>query len=248
VKRSIRLCLIAIPAAALALACGGDTEKTDHAENGGPGAPAEAEFTWPEGPHDTAVIEVEGRGTIRIALYPEIAPNTVDNFTKLAREGFYDGTTFHRVVRDFMIQGGDPNSKDDILKNDGLGGPGYTIEDEFSQTPQRRGVVSMANSGQANSAGSQFFILHRDMPHLDGGYTAFGRVVEGMEVVDAIAEVETDQHGRWGPKNRPLENVVVRTIRIQPAPRTQTNAPPSPADTPPDAAAASQPATLPPRS
>jgi peptidyl-prolyl cis-trans isomerase B (cyclophilin B) len=232
VKRSIRLCLIAIPAAALGLACGGDTQKTDHAENGEPGTPAAAEFTWPEGPRDTAVIEVEGRGSIHIALYPEIAPNTVDNFTKLAREGFYDGTTFHRVIRVFMIQGGDPNSKDDLPNNDGGGGPGYTIEDEFSQAPQQRGVLSMANSGRVDSAGSQFFILHRDTLHLNGRYTAFGRVTEGMDVVDAIAEVETDQHGRWGPKDRPLENVVIQTIRIQPATKPQTNAPPSPADTP----------------
>jgi len=237
VKRSIRLCLIALLAAALAPACGGDTEKTD---------PAEAEFAWPEGPRDTAVIEVEGKGEIRIALYPEIAPNTVDNFTKLTREGFYDGTTFHRVIPDFMIQGGDPNSKDYLPTNDGGGGPGYTIEDEFSQAPQHRGVVSMANSGRANSAGSQFFILHRDMPHLDGRYTAFGRVVESesMEVVDAITQVETDPYGRWGPEARPLENVVIRSIRIEPPAKAQTEASPSPADTPAETAAAGEPAEV----
>jgi peptidyl-prolyl cis-trans isomerase B (cyclophilin B) len=212
VRRPIRLWLIAAAAAATALAtaCGGDGQKTDTAAS-------QAPFTWPEGPRDVAVLEIEDRGTIRIALYPEIAPKTVENFAKLAGEGFYDGTTFHRVIPDFMIQGGDPNTRDTIPKNDGNGGPGYTIDDEFSNAPHLRGVVSMANRGHPNSAGSQFFIVHQDKPHLDGHYAAFGRVIEGIDIVDAIAEVEIDKFGRWGPENRPIENVVIKTLRIEPA-------------------------------
>jgi len=207
VRQMLRLWLMAAIAAALAAAaCGGDGQKSDPAGS-------QAPFTWPEGPRDVAVLEIEGLGTIRIALYPEIAPRTVENFASLAGQGYYDGTTFHRVIPDFMIQGGDPNTRDRLPKNDG--GPGYTIDDEFNDAPHLRGVVSMANRGHPNSAGSQFFIVHRDTPHLDGHYTAFGRVIEGLDVVDAISEVEVDEFGRWGPENRPIENVVVGSIRIE---------------------------------
>ena len=171
-----------------------------------------------EGPHDIAVVSVVEHGVIRIELLPEIAPETVANFVKLANEGFYDGTHFHRVMPGFMIQGGDPASKNKDPRDDGKGGPGYTIVDEFSDFPHDRGVVSMANTGSPESAGSQFFIVHADSAHLDRNYTAFGRVVKGIAVVDSISQVQLDKYGRYGPRDRPHPvPVVIRTLRIEPA-------------------------------
>jgi cyclophilin family peptidyl-prolyl cis-trans isomerase len=170
-----------------------------------------------EGPHDVAVITVRDMGVIRVELLPELAPKTVENFVKLANEGFYDGTTFHRVIPDFMIQGGDPASKNRDPRDDGKGGAGYTIPDEYTDFPQVRGVVSMAHAGP-ETASCQFFIVRADSPHLDGKYTAFGRVVEGIEVVDAITKVPLDTYGRYGPENRPHpDQVVMHSIRIEPA-------------------------------
>lgn len=180
-------------------------------------ASAAGDFAWPEGVRDVAVLELRDLGEIRIALYPEIAPLTVENFLALVSEGFYDGTLFHRVIPGFMIQGGDPNSKDKDPGDDGYGDPGYTIPDELSSAPHERGVVSMANLGRPNSAGSQFFIVHRESPQLDGQYSAFGRVIAGMDVVDRIAELERDEHGRWGPKDRPIERVEVLRTWVEPA-------------------------------
>ena len=131
------------------------------------------------------------QGVIKAELYPEIAPNTVNNFISLIQKGFYDGLTFHRIISGFMIQGGDPDGV-------GTGGPGYSIRGEFSQNGfenslrHTAGVLSMARSMMPDSAGSQFFIMHRDAPHLDGAYAAFGKVVEGQDIVDRIASVETD--------------------------------------------------------
>jgi len=156
---------------------------------------------------ETAILEVEGFGEIRFELLRDVAPETVANFIELARDGFYDGTAFHRVVPGFMIQGGDPNSRDDDPRNDGTGGPGYAIDDEFNATRHERGVVSMAHKGFPRSAGSQFFIVIADAPHLDGKYTAFGRVRSGMEVVDRIAAVERD-------RDRPRQKVAMR-VRIE---------------------------------
>jgi peptidyl-prolyl cis-trans isomerase B (cyclophilin B) len=119
------------------------------------------------------------------------------------------------VIPGFMIQGGDPNTRDRDPTNDGQGGPGYLMDDEFNAAPHGRGVVSMANVGRPNSAGSQFFIVHAEnAPHLDAHYTAFGRVVSGMHIVDEIVEVERDEHGRWGPPNRPIENVVMQRVTV----------------------------------
>ena len=136
-------------------------------------------------------IEMENGGVIKAELYPEIAPNTVANFVTLVASGFYDGLIFHRVIPGFMIQGGDPQGT-------GMGGPGYSIQGEFARNGFRqnnlrhsRGVLSMARSMMPNSAGSQFFIMHADAPHLDGDYAAFGKVTEGMDVVDAIANTPT---------------------------------------------------------
>jgi cyclophilin family peptidyl-prolyl cis-trans isomerase len=166
---------------------------------------------------EVAVLEVRGLGEIRIELLAEKAPKTVANFKKLAGEGFYDGTTFHRVIPGFMIQGGDPNTKNRDPRDDGKGHPGYRIEDEPNDTAHLRGVVSMANRGRPGTAGSQYFIVVGNSPHLDGAYTAFGLVTAGMEVADAIAQVPRDQYGRHGPKNRPLDDVVVESVWIEAA-------------------------------
>ena len=136
-------------------------------------------------------IEMNGGKKIVAELYPEIAPNTVNNFISLINKGFYDGLIFHRVIKDFMLQGGDP-------EGNGTGGPGYSIKGEFSQNGFKNdlkhtaGVLSMARSMMPDSAGSQFFIMHMDSPHLDGAYAAFGKVIEGFDVVDGIAEVKTN--------------------------------------------------------
>ncbi|MCD8364118.1 MAG: peptidylprolyl isomerase [Lachnospiraceae bacterium] len=136
-------------------------------------------------------FEMEDGGVIKAELYPEIAPNTVNNFLSLVNKGFYDGLTFHRVIEGFMIQGGCPQGT-------GTGGPGYSIKGEFSQNrfpndlKHTEGVLSMARAMAPDSAGSQFFIMHKTSPHLDGAYAAFGKVIEGMDVVNRIAEVDTD--------------------------------------------------------
>ena len=140
-------------------------------------------------------IEMEDGGVMKAELYPEIAPNTVNNFISLVKQGFYDGLIFHRVISGFMIQGGDP-------KGVGVGGPGYCIRGEFSANgfqndlKHSRGVLSMARTMAPNSAGSQFFIMHEDSPHLDGQYAAFGKVIEGIEVVDKICSVRTDYNDK----------------------------------------------------
>jgi cyclophilin family peptidyl-prolyl cis-trans isomerase len=173
----------------------------------------------PEPPVDTqpvAVLRVRDLGEIRIALRPDVAPQTVANFEKLAGEKFYDGILFHRVIPEFMVQTGDPLSKDRDPRNDGMGGPGYEIPDEPNGLRHRRGAVSMANAGP-NTGGSQFFLLVGDQSHLDGKHTIFGRVVSGMEVVDAIASTERDQYGRHGPPDRPMKDVVIESLTIEPA-------------------------------
>jgi peptidyl-prolyl cis-trans isomerase B (cyclophilin B) len=175
-----------------------------------------AEDLIAEGPHTHAIIEIRDLGSIRIELLPEVAPQTVENFIKLAETGFYEGISFHRVVPEFMLQAGDPASRGVDPRLVGSGGPGYTIPDEFSDFPHTRGVVSMANLGTRNSGGSQFFIVHDDLPGLDGRYAVFGRVVEGIEVVDAITELEIDTYGRYGPKNRPHPvPAVIDAVRIE---------------------------------
>ena len=154
------------------------------------------------------IIEMENGKKIKLELDASAAPITVENFEKLVRDGFYDGLTFHRIIPGFMIQGGCPLGT-------GTGGPGHTIKGEFKSNgidnPIRhtRGVISMARSMMPNSAGSQFFIMHKDAPHLDGQYAAFGRVVEGIEVVDEIASVETDY------SDKPTTPVVIKSITIE---------------------------------
>lgn len=162
-----------------------------------------------------ATIEMENGGLIRIELYPDVAENTVKNFISLANDGFYDGVIFHRVIEGFMIQGGDPDGT-------GTGGPGYRIRGEFSNNKyennlsHERGVISMARQGNPyfpaaayNTAGSQFFIMHADSDFLDGDYAAFGMVIEGMDVVDAIATTATDG------SDRPLTEQRMKTVRVE---------------------------------
>lgn len=148
-------------------------------------------------------------GEVKIELYPEQAPKTVDNFVKLSKEGFYDGTKFHRVIKDFMIQGGDPLSKDEENRQFwGTGGPGYTFEDEMNNVELIKGTLAMANAGP-NTNGSQFFIITaEETPWLQGKHTGFGRVVSGMEVVSKIEDVET------GHTDQPIEDVVISSIEI----------------------------------
>ena len=153
-------------------------------------------------------ITMENGDVIRAELYPEIAPNTVKNFISLANKGFYDGLIFHRVIEGFMIQGGCPQGT-------GMGGPGYSIKGEFSQNgfqndlKHTEGVLSMARSMMPNSAGSQFFIMHKTSPHLDGAYAAFGKVVEGMDVVNKIAETRTDY------TDRPLKEQKIKSMTAE---------------------------------
>ena len=153
------------------------------------------------------LITMKNGDQIKAELYPEIAPETVENFLNLIEKKFYDGLTFHRVIKGFMIQGGCPIGN-------GTGGPGYTIHGEFASNgfkndlKHTRGVLSMARAMDPNSAGSQFFIMHEDAPHLDGQYAAFGKVTEGIEVVDEIAETPTDM------QDKPIEDQIIKTIRL----------------------------------
>ena len=153
-------------------------------------------------------IQMKDGGVMKAELYPDIAPATVKNFVDLAAKGFYNGLIFHRVIPGFMIQGGDPEGT-------GMGGPGYTIKGEFSANGFRndlkhtRGVLSMARAYDPNSAGSQFFIMHETSPHLDGQYAAFGKIIEGIEVVDKIASTKTDYN------DRPYEDQVIEFMTVQ---------------------------------
>ena len=152
-------------------------------------------------------ITMENGDVIKAELYPQIAPNTVHNFISLVQKGFYDGLIFHRVINGFMIQGGCPEGT-------GMGGPGYTIKGEFAQNgvpnslAHTEGVLSMARAMDPDSAGSQFFIMHKAAPHLDGSYAAFGKVIEGMDVVDRIANEDTDF------RDRPLDDQVIRSMTV----------------------------------
>ena len=154
------------------------------------------------------IIEMENGGIIKLALDASAAPNTVKNFLSLAGKGYYDGLTFHRIIPGFMIQGGCPDGT-------GMGGPGYSIKGEFAANgvknplKHKRGVISMARAMNSNSAGSQFFIMHQDAPHLDGQYAAFGQVTEGMDVVDAIAA------GPTGYADRPIEPVRIKSVTLE---------------------------------
>ena len=154
-------------------------------------------------------VENEAWGEIELKFFPDVAPNHVNNLVTLANDKFYDGTTFHRVIPGFMIQGGDPNSKDADRSGHGTGGPGHHVNAEFNKTPHKRGIVSMARAQDPNSAGSQFFICVADANFLDGQYTAFGEVVRGMEVVDRIVNVQRDGN------DNPLQRIEMKLTVLQ---------------------------------
>lgn len=153
-------------------------------------------------------ITMDSGKVIRLELYPATAPITVENFLDLVKKGFYNGLTFHRIISGFMIQGGDPDGN-------GMGGPGYSIKGEFKSNgvdnplKHEKGVISMARSMDPNSAGSQFFIMHEAAPHLDGQYAAFGKVIEGLDVVDEIASVET------GFQDAPVDKVIMEKVEVE---------------------------------
>lgn len=154
-----------------------------------------------------ATIIIKDYGTIEAELYPHIAPNTVNNFIFLANTDFYDGLTFHRVIKDFMIQGGDPNG-------DGTGGPGYSIKGEFTKNKFKNdlkhteGILSMARSQNKNSGGSQFFIMTKDSPHLDGQYASFGKVTTGLDIVHKI------ENSKTGSNDKPVKNIIIESIKV----------------------------------
>lgn len=165
---------------------------------------------------EVAVIETN-KGEMVVEFWPDVAPKTVENFKKLAKEGFYDGTAFHRIIPGFMIQGGDPLTKDEAnAARFGTGGPGYQIDAEFNERKHTRGVLSMARSADPNSAGSQFFIMLADAPHLDGSYTGFGKLIKGDDTLSKIAETPRAM-GSDGAQSRPTERVEVKSVKIVPA-------------------------------
>jgi peptidyl-prolyl cis-trans isomerase B (cyclophilin B) len=177
---------------------------------------------------EVAVIKTSA-GEMVVEFWSDVAPRTVENFKKLAKQGFYDGTAFHRIIKGFMIQGGDPKTKDASKEDEyGTGDPGYKIDAEFSDRKHTKGVLSMARNGDprerfgampapqfANSAGSQFFIVHGDAPHLDNRYTAFGKVIKGLEVLDAIADTPVMRKG--GESSKPTRRIEIESVKIVPA-------------------------------
>jgi len=163
---------------------------------------------------EVAVMETS-KGRMVAEFWEKDAPKTVANFKKLARQGFFDGTGFHRIIKGFMIQGGDPNSKNPTASNLGTGGPGYTIADEFNSHPHVKGVLSMANTGTPNSAGSQFFVMHGTASSLDGHYTAFGHLIAGMDVLDKIANSQTGPNPSMpGENSKPLDWTTLKSVKI----------------------------------
>lgn len=167
---------------------------------------------------DLSTVEavlVTDKGEMVVTFFPEQAPKHVASFLKLAQDGFYDGVAVHRIVRNFMIQTGCPNSKADATGQPGTGGPGYQLEAEFNDIPHERGVLSMARSRDPNSAGSQFFIVHAEhASHLDGQYTVFGRVEEGLDVLDEIASIDCE-FGPGGERSQPTERVEIQGVTIR---------------------------------
>jgi peptidyl-prolyl cis-trans isomerase B (cyclophilin B) len=166
--------------------------------------------------NEVAVIKTS-EGEMVVQFWTDAAPNTIENFKKLARQGFYDGTIFHRIVKDFMIQGGDPNSKDPAKENSyGQGGPDYKIKAEFNDHPHDRGVMSMARSADPDSAGSQFFICLAPVHRLDHQYTTFGKLIKGDDVLEKIGNIPVERNAQGEP-SKPTKRVVIESIKIVPA-------------------------------
>jgi peptidyl-prolyl cis-trans isomerase B (cyclophilin B) len=167
-------------------------------------------------PNEVAVIKTS-EGDMMVQFWTDAAPNTVENFKKLARQGFYDGTIFHRIVKGFMIQGGDPNSKDPAKENSyGEGGPGYNIKAEFNDHSHDRGVISMARGPDPDSAGSQFFICLAPVHRLDHQYTTFGKLIKGQDVLDKIGDTSVTKNS-MGEPSKPTKRIVIESIKIVPA-------------------------------
>ena len=166
--------------------------------------------------NEVAVIKTS-EGEMVVEFWTNAAPKTIENFKKLAREGFYDGTIFHRIIKGFMIQGGDPNSKDPAKESSyGQGGPGYKIKAEFNDFPHVRGVISMARENDPDSAGSQFFICLASIPRLDHKYTTFGKLIKGDDVLEKISDTPVASNG-MGERSKPTKRVVIESIKIVPA-------------------------------
>lgn len=189
----------------------GSTASSDNTNVGPASTPAadptDPQERKPKDGDEVAVMETS-LGRVVLMFFPDKAPHHVDNFKKLARKGFYDGTKFHRVIPGFMIQGGDPNTKKGDTSTWGMGGPGYSVDAEFNDVKHERGILSMARSSDPNSAGSQFFIMVAKYPSLDGQYSAFGKVVSGMDVVDKIVNLPRDAN------DRPNTPPVVKSLKI----------------------------------
>jgi peptidyl-prolyl cis-trans isomerase B (cyclophilin B) len=195
----------------LLCACGLFAAIATQADETKTNAPAATPAVAPAAAKEVAIVKTS-EGTMVLEFFPDVAPNHVDNFKKLAKKGFYDGTCFHRVIKGFMIQGGDPNTKNDNAKETwGMGGPGYTIKAEFNSKHHARGVLSMARTSDPDSAGSQFFICHGDASFLDGQYTVFGQLIKGDDVLEKIATTQTE------PPDRPIKRVNVESVKIVPA-------------------------------
>jgi peptidyl-prolyl cis-trans isomerase B (cyclophilin B) len=174
------------------------------------------ETTPTNSPNEVALIKTS-EGDMVIQFWTDAAPNTVENFKKLARQGFYDGTIFHRIVKEFMIQGGDPYSKDPAKENSyGQGGPGYNIKAEFNDHSHDRGVISMARGPDPDSAGSQFFICLAPVHRLDHQYTTFGKLIKGQDVLEKIGDIEVTRNS-MGEPSKPTKRVLIESIKIVPA-------------------------------
>lgn len=210
INKYLKLILITILMSSLVLVGCGNTKSSTKEESDESIVKSESNDTasTKESEHlPVATIIVDGYGTIQVELYPEIAPNTVNNFIYLANKGFYNNLKFHRIIKNFMIQGGDP-------KGDGTGGPGYAIEGEFTSNgfanslKHTKGVISMARSQDPNSAGSQFFIMTKEASHLDGDYAAFGKIISGLDVLENIENVKTASN------DAPKEDVIIKSITV----------------------------------
>jgi peptidyl-prolyl cis-trans isomerase B (cyclophilin B) len=174
------------------------------------------EKTPMKSPNEVAVIKTN-EGEMVVQFWTDAAPNTIENFKKLARQGFYDGTVFHRIVKGFMIQGGDPNSKDPAKESSyGQGDPGYKIKAEFNNHSHDRGVISMARAADPNSAGSQFFICLAPVRRLDGQYTTFGKLIKGDDVLEKIGDTPVTNNG-MGEVSKPTKRIVIESVKIVPA-------------------------------
>ncbi len=197
-KTFFSICTLSL-AFGLALATAEETNKTTAKTETKPAA------------KEVAVIKTT-EGEMVLEFYPELAPKHVENFKTLAKKGYYDGQCFHRVIPGFMIQGGDPNTKDEAKKSSwGMGGPGYTVKAEFSSKHHARGILSMARTSDPDTAGSQFFICHADAGNLDNQYTVFGNLIKGFDVLDKIATTPTEA------ANRPVKRMAIESVKIVPA-------------------------------